>query len=144
MSKGIRFKKNNENAFVDRYYRVGDLYLTTRSENPSTIFGGTWELFGPGRTLVCVDTSQSEFNTVKKTGGSKYLQSHNHEGLYALYGDSAEFECGLNSNSSNNGYNLTYTKGTNGNGYFKVGTTGTGNSENLQPFIICYIWIRTT
>lgn len=42
-NRGIRFKKNNENAFVDKYYRVGDLYLTTRSENPSTIFGGTWE-----------------------------------------------------------------------------------------------------
>ena len=49
MSKGIRFKKANDNAFVDKYYRVGDLYLTTRSENPSTIFGGTWE---KAKTLI--------------------------------------------------------------------------------------------
>ena len=27
-------------------------------------------------TLVGVDTSQTEFNTVKKTGGSKHLQAH--------------------------------------------------------------------
>lgn len=43
MSKGIRFKKNNENAFVDKYYRVGDLYSTTSNDNPSILFGGTWE-----------------------------------------------------------------------------------------------------
>lgn len=87
MAKGIRFKKNNENAFVDKFYRVGDLYLTTNSTNPSTIFGGTWELFGPGKTLVCVDTSDGDFNTVKKTGGNKSLQSHTHSWSGTTSGD---------------------------------------------------------
>ena len=59
-------------------YRVGDILISTNSQNPSAWFGGTWKLLCPGRTLVCIDTSDGDFNTVKKTGGSKYLQSHNH------------------------------------------------------------------
>lgn len=54
------------------YYAVGDLYFTINPENPNKRFGyGTWVLFCPGRTVVCVDTSVSNFNTVQKTGGEK-------------------------------------------------------------------------
>lgn len=52
-------------------YRIGDCIISVNAENPSKNFGGTWQLLCPGRTLVCVDTSQSEFNALKKTGGSK-------------------------------------------------------------------------
>ncbi|WP_270640227.1 phage baseplate protein [Longibaculum muris] len=67
-----------QTALGKLFYRVGDVIISTNSENPSKWYGGTWELFAPGRTLVCIDTSQSEFNAVKKTGGSKFLQSHTH------------------------------------------------------------------
>ncbi|WP_270640226.1 phage baseplate protein [Longibaculum muris] len=60
-------------------YRVGDCIISINSQNPSVNFGGKWELLCPGRTLVCVDTNDSDFNTLKKTGGSKYLQSHSHQ-----------------------------------------------------------------
>ena len=44
------------------------------------------EQFAIGRTLVGVDTGQSEFNTVLKTGGHKELQSHNHSGTISNSG----------------------------------------------------------
>lgn len=59
-------------------YRIGDVIISTNTQNPSAFFGGKWQLLCPGKTLVCVDTADNDFNTVKKTGGSKYLQSHNH------------------------------------------------------------------
>lgn len=66
-------------------YRIGDCIISVNAENPSKNFSGTWQLLCPGRTLVCVDTSQSEFNTLKKTGGSKthtlttaQMPSHTH------------------------------------------------------------------
>lgn len=66
-------------------YRIGDCIISVNTENPSQNFGGQWELLCPGRTLVCVDTSQSEFNSLKKTGGEKNhklsvseIPSHNH------------------------------------------------------------------
>ena len=55
-----------QTALGKLFYRVGDVIISTNSENPSKWYGGTWELFAPGRTLVCIDTSQSECNAVKK------------------------------------------------------------------------------
>lgn len=46
--------------------------MDTENINPSTYLGfGTWVLWGSGRVPVGVDTSQTEFNTVEKTGGEK-------------------------------------------------------------------------
>ena len=72
--------------FASPRYEIGDIYLTTRIGNPNGLLGyGTWELI-PGRTLVCVDTSDSDFSTVKKTGGEKKhtltvseMPNHTHE-----------------------------------------------------------------
>ena len=41
--------------------------------------GGTWEAFGAGRVTVGINTSDSNFNTVKKTGGSStFNNAHTH------------------------------------------------------------------
>lgn len=63
---------------LDKIYPVGSIYMSTSSANPSATIGGTWESWGAGRVPVGVDTSQTEFNTVQKEGGNKYMQSHNH------------------------------------------------------------------
>ena len=60
-------------------YPVGNILISTNNTNPSSYIGGTWETYGSGRTLVGVDTNQSEFNTVNKTGGSKsFNNNHSH------------------------------------------------------------------
>ena len=63
--------ENSQDDFLDKTYPVGSIYISKNNTNPETIFGGTWVAYGTGRTLVGVDTSQSEFNTVEKTGGEK-------------------------------------------------------------------------
>lgn len=68
-----------------RYY-VGSLIFDTKNVNPATYLGfGTWQLWGQGCVPVGVDTTQTEFATVEKTGGSKgvtlttnNLPEHNH------------------------------------------------------------------
>lgn len=55
----------------DSVYPVGSIYMSVSSANPSTKFGGTWVAWGAGKVPVGVDTSQTEFSTVEKTGGSK-------------------------------------------------------------------------
>ena len=139
-------------------YPVGSIYISTTNTNPGTIFGGTWVAFGEGRTLVGVDTTQEEFDTVEETGGEKghtltidEMSSHNHTSR--LYLDQS-------------GYGVTIPKGAS---YFKfskgddiiswnssaqtdkhiwsIGTsTATGGSQahnNLQPYITVYMWRRT-
>lgn len=138
--KGGTFQSGEDKYYPNAYYKVGDLFLTTRSENPNLRFGGTWELYGKGKVLVCVDPDDSDFSAVKKTGGEKNhtltldeMPSHNH---------------------NLNGY--TDMISTTGNEYYKTvrgsnsyGIGNTNNSggdhahNNLQPYITCYIWIRT-
>lgn len=59
----------------NQMYPVGSLYFSTNSTSPATIYGGTWERYGKGRTLVSVDESDTDF-TAGKTGGEK---THQHE-----------------------------------------------------------------
>lgn len=147
------------------FYNVGDLYLTTNSANPSTILGGTWELFGPGRAIVCVNTNDSDFNAVKKTGGSK---THWHDvrlrlpmdygdllgeifavggqyGLWSYQDNKYNREVSNEGNASflwNAGHTLSNSSPANGV-RTSTATSSTSSSGNLQPFITCYIWIRT-
>ena len=56
---------------IDDIYPVGSIYTSVQSTSPSTLFGGTWEAFGTGKTLVGADTSDTSFDTVEETGGAK-------------------------------------------------------------------------
>lgn len=138
MSKSIQFKDSeNEKIYPHPYYPIGSIFLSVVDTNPSTWFGGTWEQIAKGRTLVGVDTNDTDFNTVKKTGGSKELQKHQHQ-----YAKSKNFvyESG-NSGSSVLGGNQGLDSS-----WAVFGTTeytGTGTSGNLQPYFTCYIWCRT-
>lgn len=119
-------------------HRVGDIIFSTSDENPSTIYGGTWVAWGKGQVPVGVDASDSDFNTVEKTGGEKEhtltvdeMPSHKHD-----FGQ----QFATTSNLSG-----TY-------GYYMIAGTQTdvikntgGNQphNNLQPYITCYMWKRT-
>lgn len=60
-------------------FPVGSIYFTTKNINPGTFIGGTWAAWGSGRVPVGVSTSDSDFSTTEKTGGTKtvnLLHSH--------------------------------------------------------------------
>lgn len=122
---------------VDLVYPVGSIYLSVNSTNPSQLFGGTWEQWGKGRVPVGVDTTQTEFNTVEKTGGSKYLQEHRHNYLTTTltYND---YIAG--------GEVVAIPKGSTNKAIYKISDAPNvpyANSGNLQPYITCYMWKRT-
>ena len=72
MAKAVQLiDKNNNKCYAAPYWPIGSIYISVVNTNPSQWFGGVWESFGSGRVLVGVDTSQTEFNTVLKTGGEK-------------------------------------------------------------------------
>lgn len=137
------------NNVIDMIYPIGSIYMSVNDADPATLFGGTWEQFAKGRTLVGVDTSQTEFNSVQKTGGSKYLQNHYHDIRYAgYYGDGVTIsDTGsgvrvLNITSWNWTNNVANSFSGSGSNIY-TNDVGGGNSENLQPYITVYIWKRT-
>ncbi len=131
----------------DKIYPVGSIYLSVNSTNPSTLFGGSWEAFAAGKTLVGVDVNQEEFNEVQKTGGEKKhtltlaeIPSHQHtmkfsgNWLNGVKGDQsrAAYDVGI----GNWGVTVQYSEGE-GN------YAGGGESHNnLQPYITIYMWKR--
>jgi len=131
---------NNAKEIRDLIYPVGSIYLSVNNVNPSTLFGGTWIAFGTGRTLVGVDTSQTEFDTVEKTGGEKThtltineMPSHTHtdgtdatNGIYAPSGQTSA---------------IVYYNQLSGR---ETSSTGGNQPHNiLQPYITVYMWKRT-
>lgn len=121
---------------------VGSLFETTVSTNPGTLYGGTWAAWGGGRTPVGVNTADTSFNTVEKTGGEKThiltvaeTPSHSHRtNDIAVYGQGTT------------GFNFVSDPNGDWKGHYRISeSVGGGQAHNnLQPYITCYIWKRTT
>ncbi len=128
-------------------YPVGSIYMTTVGTNPGTLFGGTWVAWGSGRVPVGVNTADTDFNAVEKTGGEKThtltvaeLPLHDHTiPLYWGTG-STEGERALTQGLDNSNPKMYQGEAN------RPHTTVTGNEQahnNLQPYITCYMWRRT-
>jgi hypothetical protein len=126
-------------------YPVGSIYINaTNSTNPGTLLGfGTWTAFGAGRVPVGIDSSDTDFDTAEETGGAKtvslstsQLPSHTHSISYTESGPgggniNATFFAGIENNTAGA---LSHT----------TGSTGSGSAHNnVQPYIVVYMWKRT-
>jgi hypothetical protein len=136
-------------------YPVGSIYISVVSTNPATLLGvGTWSAFATGRTLVGIDAGQTEFDTVEETGGAKThtlteaeMPSHTHvqnahshvQGVNsATTGGLSGYAPDTSTNTrANSGYSTSDTTAVNQN------TGGGGAHNNLQPYIVVYMWKRT-
>ncbi|MBR2766801.1 hypothetical protein IKD67_01815 [Candidatus Saccharibacteria bacterium] len=131
---------------LNKIYPVGSIYISYVNKNPSTFLGGTWSAFASGRTLVGINTSDTDFATVGKTGGSKtvtltvdQMPSHTHT--------IAGFPNGNPATWADPNVRVVYQT-TSNNPYPTVSAlinkTGGGQAHgNLQPYITVYIWRRT-
>ena len=99
-----------KNDIIDLIYPIGSIYISINSTNPSILFGGIWEAFGQGRTLIGAGTgndgSTSLSFTAGGTGGeykhkltSSEIPSHSH----SFSGTTA---------ANNRSHTHTYTKAT--------------------------------
>ncbi|MCW6662782.1 DUF859 family phage minor structural protein [Aerococcaceae bacterium NML190073] len=60
-------------SLTNAIYPVGSIYMSVKNTNPSTYFGGTWVAWGSGRVPVGINTADSNFSTVEKTGGASTI-----------------------------------------------------------------------
>lgn len=56
------------------FYPVGSILINTSGTNPSTYLGGSWVEWGSGRVPVGVKSTDSNFSTVEKTGGTSTVK----------------------------------------------------------------------
>ena len=139
---------------------VGSLFETTVSTNPGTLYGGTWAAWGGGRVPVGVNTADSDFNTVEKTGGKKTERHEFKVGYKGYFGatvgdDENMVQAYRYSTSSYGTYayegspqakaNAGLQAASNTISVAQASSTGdTSATSIVQPYITCYIWKRTT
>ena len=127
-------------------YPVGSIYTSIVSTSPGTHFGGTWVSFGQGRVLVGHDdaadpdtdfVAPSGDGSSVLVGGAKThtlsvgeIPSHTH-GI-----SNFEDPTGTGSSGSANGASSFSTVNTDATG-------GGGAHNNLQPYVVVYMWKRT-
>ena len=156
-------KQNNNwiipTCWADIIYPVGSIYMNVNKINPKLLFGGEWTQI-KGKFLVGVDTSDTDFNTSEKIGGSKthsHIYGVEYNAYYAgLYSDDARL-IRLYDGITNT-YKESETDGSsqeNGNSGFQDTKTQRGISKlnnkanttetlTLPPYMTVYMWQRTT
>jgi len=122
-------------------YPVGSIYINASvATNPATLLGfGTWAAFGAGRVMVGIDSSDTDFDTAQETGGAKtvtlttaQLPSHTHTATLMGNGEDETQDLPAAGDSTNPSRTMT------------TSATGSGQAhDNVQPYIVVYMWRRT-
>jgi hypothetical protein len=131
-------------------YPVGSIYINASvSTNPATLFGfGTWTAFGAGRVMVGLNASDSSFDTLEETGGSKdaVVVSHTHSVSDPGHSHTIGFQnhtIDQNAGSAGLVKQGTSNTSTQTTGISINSTGDSATNANLQPYIVVYMWKRT-
>lgn len=159
-------------AAKEALYPVGSVYINASSTtNPATLLGfGTWVTVGDGKVLVNQDTTDTSFDTMGETGGSKnaIVVDHNHTATSTSSSTSTVTDPGHTHTSNAIKSSGTDNSACGGGCYsghaaaaidstttgISVATTTTttttvansgssGTNANLQPYVVVKMWKRT-
>lgn len=124
-------------------YPVGSVIINTTGTNPGTQFGGTWEPFAPGRTLIGAGTGNDGSTSMTFTSGStggEYnhkltvdeLAKHHH----LMWARNYEVQTKTSSSVAANAEKV-----------INASTSDTGEDlphNNIPPYITVYLWKRVS
>ena len=135
------------------FWPVGTILATSTNTSPASYIGGSWEAYAPGRTLVGVSTTDTDF-TLNKQGGAKASPIDLTE-LYALWANrGTDFIADVETIPGNNTVWRATVKSQTLNHYATTDVANTGvrvtlpagskgrTASTLQPYVaVCY-WRR--
>ena len=137
--------KHIEDGIADLYnaiFPIGQIVIKGDNEDYSNWLGFTWERTAVGKVLVGIDSTDTDFNTIGKTGGKKThtltvteMPKHRHTQISANRGSSGltgTTFTGLGWSTGNNESLSTAMQNTGGN----------QPHNNLQPYQVVAYWKR--
>lgn len=131
-------------------YPVGSIYMSMISTSPASLFGGSWTRMGQGRVLVGQGTLQGRTFNVRQTGGEfevtlteSTMPSHKHAGWgehHSYGGKGLGFGVATQYGRGNIG-----SKKTDGDNYlyYSEPRGSSAAHNNIQPYLVVYMWERT-
>ena len=135
-----------QNKLLNSIYPIGSIIIKDDTTDYSSYLGFSWEKVFAGVTLVGLDTTQTEFNEIGKTGGNC---EHNHTlngtgyAKISLTPYNSIVADIVSQNSSYNRYiemTKTDSAGVTDTATNLLGTTGT--TSNLPPYQVVAYWKR--
>lgn len=133
---------------------IGFVVTLGVSTNPATLYGfGTWAAIA-GKVIVGLDSGQTEFDTLDETGGAKThtlaeseMPSHTHTQNAHSHTQSVKNSGGavvdVARATDRSGADAAVTSATQSATATNQNTGGGGAHNNLQPYIVKYVWQRT-
>jgi len=136
--------------YIKEAFPVGSVFLSVVATNPATLLGyGTWSQIAAGRMLVGIDSGDTDFDTVEKTGGAKTKDlEHKHVSPLAYWA----------SNAGKFGYTAiaSYSTATGSISWVQraavesrsirrlyTALAGSATQDVMNPYFVVYIWKRT-
>lgn len=136
------------NSLTNLFFPVNKIVIFNDNDDHSDYLGFTWKRIATGKTLVGIDSSDTDFDTIGKTGGEKEhtitiqeMPSHYHNGFYW----EGSRPISLNGGLISNGYYLQWGAGAKEDtNAFATGSQGNSQAHNnLQPYQVVAYWQRT-
>ena len=135
------------NSLANLFFPIKKIVIFNDNNDYSNYLGFTWERIASGKVLVGYDTTDSDFDTIGKTGGEKKhtltideMPSHRHNENYG----NEEWVDDSGTGSRAFGNTVTYSQSKTA----KINVTSTvgGNQphNNLQPYQVVAYWQRVS
>lgn len=159
-------KLSESSSLLEKVYPVGSIYMNaSNSENPATLLGfGTWVQISAGRVLIGAGAASSGTTyNAGDTGGEEShtlsineMPSHNHSGYtntagnhtHDIYKSNSSGDSSDSASARDGTYFFNSKKQTSSNGShthtLTINNTGGNNAHNnMQPYLVVYIFQRT-
>lgn len=124
---------------LDSVFPIGRGFIDFTNTDYSNYLGFTWERELVGLTPIGLDASQTEFNTIGKTGGEKThtltineIPSHRHGIMVEGQGGTSQYALSVISSGAKGNFNTVYSSETGNN----------QSHNNLQPYQVVAYWKR--
>lgn len=136
---------NIENGIADLYnaiFPIGQIVIKGDNEDYSNWLGFTWERTAVGKVLVGIDSTDTDFNTIGKTSGTKKVTLTKND-LPKTIGQALLYDSNAAEQSSHTDALMTQWSNKYRSGLYNVVSEQGGEAHNnLQPYQVVAYWKR--